>query len=145
MQGVDPATVVGRYIEECWNRDQLRLIEELVAEDFVDHFPFGDGLPDGRDGLIATIRLLRMAFNDLNLHIEDMVAEEDRVVVRFQLRGLHDGPLAGHPPTLRRVMINGMVMYRVEAHQIVDQWCMFDAVGLLRQIGAASQVLAAHS
>jgi steroid delta-isomerase-like uncharacterized protein len=145
MHGVDPATVVGRYIEECWNRDQLSLIEELVAEDFVDHFPFDDGLPDGRDGLIATIRLLRMAFSDVTLHIEDMIAEDDRVVVRYQMRGLHDGPLAGQSPSLRRVIINGMVIYRVEDHQIADQWCMFDAVGLLRQIGAANQELVARS
>jgi steroid delta-isomerase-like uncharacterized protein len=142
MQGVDPAAVVGRYIEECWNRSQLRLIEELVAEDFVDHFPFDDGLPDGREGLIATIRLLRMAFSDLNFHIEDMVAEDDRVVVRYQMRGTHSGPFAGQPPTLRQVMINGMAMYRVEEHQIVDQWCFFDAVSLLQQIGAKERLLA---
>ena len=141
MQGVDPAAVVGRYIEECWNRGRLGLIDELVSADFVDHFPFDDGLPDGRDGLIATIRLLRMGFSDLHVHIEDMIAEDDRVAVRYEMRGLHDGPLAGQSPTLRQVMIDGMVIYRVEDHQIVDQWCMFDAVSLLKQLGAANQVL----
>lgn len=145
MQGVDPATVVGRYIEECWNRGRLGLIDELVSEDFVDHFPFDDGLPVGRDGLIATIRLLRMGFSDFQVHIEDMIAEDDRVAVRYEMRGLHDGPLAGQSPTLRQVMIDGMVIYRVEDHQIVDQWCMFDAVSLLKQLGAADQLLTHRS
>jgi steroid delta-isomerase-like uncharacterized protein len=145
MQGVDPAAVVGRYIEECWNRGRLALIDELVSEDFVDHFPFDDGLPDGRDGLIASIRLLRMGFSNLQFHVEDMIAEDDRVAVRYEMRGLHDGPLAGQPPTLRQVMIDGMVIYRVEEHQIVDQWCMFDAVSLLKQLGAADRVLSLRS
>lgn len=145
MQGVDPAAVVGRYIEECWNRGRLGLIDELVSVDFVDHFPFDDGLPDGRDGVIATIRLLRMAFSNLQFHVEDMIAEDDRVVVRCEMRGLHDGPLAGRPPTLRQVMIDGMAIFRVEDHQIVDQWCMFDAVSLMKQLGASNLVLSHRS
>ena len=142
MQGVDPATVVGRYIDECWNRGRLDLIDELVSADFIDHFPFDDGLPDGREGLVATIRLLRMAFGDLHVQIEDMIAEDDRVVVRCQMRGTHDGPFIGQPATLRQVMINGMAIYRVEEHQIVDQWCMVDTVGLLRQLGATERLVA---
>jgi steroid delta-isomerase-like uncharacterized protein len=145
MQGVDPATVVGRYIEECWNRGRLSLIDELVSEDFVDHLPFDDGLPDGRAGVIATIRLLRMAFGTLHVQIEDMIAEDDRVAVRYLMRGTHDGPFLGQPPTLRQVMINGMVIYRVEDHQIVDQWSMVDAVDLLQQVGAKERLIALRS
>lgn len=145
MQGVDPATVVGRYIEECWNRGRLDLVDELVSDDFVDHLPFNDGLPAGRTGMIATIRLLRMAFSNLHFQIEDMIAEDDRVAVRYLMRGTHDGPFVGQPPTLRQVMINGMVIYRVEDHQIVDQWSMVDAVDLLRQVGATDRLIALRS
>ncbi len=145
MQGVDPATVVGRYIEECWNRGRLSLIDELVSEDFVDHLPFDDGLPDGRAGVIATIRLLRMAFGNLHFQIEDMIAEDDRVAVRYLMRGTHDGPFLGQPPTLRQIMINGMVIFRVEDHQIVDQWSMVDAVDLLQQVGATDRLIVLRS
>ncbi len=145
MQGVDPATVVGRYIEECWNRGRLSLIDELVSDDFVDHLPFDDGLPDGRAGVIATIRLLRMAFGNLHFQIEDMIAEDDRVAVRYLMRGTHDGPFLGQPPTLRQIMINGMVIFRVEDHQIVDQWSMVDAVDLLQQVGATDRLIVLRS
>ena len=142
MQGVDPAAVVGRYIDECWNRGRLDLIPELVADDFEDHFPFDPDLPDGREGLIATIRLLRFAFSNLRLAIEDMIVEEDRVVVRFALHGRQTGTFAGHVAEDRSVTIPGMVIFRVQDHQIIDQWCLFDAFGLLRQLGATDLKLA---
>lgn len=136
MQGADPAAVVGRYIEECWNRGRLDLIPELIADDFVDHLPFDADLPEGREGLIATIRLLRLAFSGLRLVIEDMIVEDDRVVVRFTLKGVQTGPFAGQPPRNQMVAIPGMAIFRVHEFQIADQWCQFDAFGLLRQLGA---------
>lgn len=134
MQGVDPAAVVGRYIDECWNRGRLDLIPELVAEDFIDHLPFDPDLPEGRDSLIATLRLLRAAFRDLRLSTEDMILEDDRVVVRFTLKGIHAASFAGHAPNHQRVAIPGTVIFRIQDHQIIDQWCLFDAFGFLRQI-----------
>jgi steroid delta-isomerase-like uncharacterized protein len=145
MIGVDPATVVGRYIEECWNRGRVDLVDELVAPDFVDHLPFDDDLPEGNQGLKAAIRLVRMAFSDLHLLVEDMIAEDDRVVVRFRLEGTHNGRLAGQLASLRRVMITGMAIYRVEHFQIADQWCMFDLIGLMQQISAREAFLAVPS
>ena len=53
MQGVDPAAVVGRYIDECWNRNRLDLVAELVADDFVDHFPFDPDLPAAAGAIIV--------------------------------------------------------------------------------------------
>lgn len=137
--------MVGRYIDECWNRGRIDLVDELVARDFVDHLPFDDDLPEGNQGLKATIRLVRMAFSDLHLLVEDMIAEDDRVVVRFRLEGTHNGRLAGRLASLRRVMVAGVAIYRVENFQIADQWCMFDLIGLLQQIGAREEFLAFQS
>lgn len=145
MMGVDPATVVGRYIAECWNHGRIDLVDELVAPDFVDHLPFDDDLPEGNQGLKAAIRLVRMAFGDLHLLVEDMIAEDDRVVIRFRLEGTHNGRLAGRLASLKRVMITGMAIYRVENFQIADQWCMFDLIGLMQQIGADEALLALQS
>jgi len=144
MQGVDPAAVVGRYIDECWNRGRLDLIPELVSAEFVDHLPFDPDLLDGRDGLIATLRLLRSALSGLRLSIEDMIAEDDRVVVRFTLKGRHTGPLAGRRASDRFVEIPGMAIFRIQDYQIIDQWCLFDAFELLRQLDAADLTLAGH-
>lgn len=137
MQGVDPAAVVGRYIEECWNRGRLDLIPELIADDFIDHLPFDADLPAGRAGVIATIRLLRAAFSGLRLGLDDMIVEEDRVVIRFSLTGRQTGAFAGYAPREQEVEIPGMAIFRVQDERIADQWCQFDAFGLLRQLGAS--------
>lgn len=141
MQGVDPTTVVGRFIEECWSHGRIDLVDELVARDFVDHLPIDDDLPHGSQGMKATIRLIRMAFEDLRLLVEDMIAEDDRVVVRFKLEGTHNGRLTGRLAALDRVEIAGMAIYRVEHFQITDQWCMFDLIGLMQQIGVRESAL----
>jgi steroid delta-isomerase-like uncharacterized protein len=145
MIGVDPTTVVGRYIDECWNRGRIDLVDELVAPDFVDHLPIDDDLPDGNQGLKAAIRLARMAFSDLHVQVEDMIAEDDRVVVRFRLEGTHNGRLRGQFATLRHVMISGMAIYRVQQFQIADQWCMFDLIGLMQQLEIREPALALPS
>ncbi len=70
-----------------------------------------------------------------------MIAEDDRVVVRFKLEGTHNGRLTGRLAALDRVEIAGMAIYRVEHFQITDQWCMFDLIGLMQQIGVRESAL----
>ena len=145
MQGVDPATVVGRFIDECWNRGRVDLVDELVSVEFIDHLPFDERMPEGIDGLKALIELCRLGFSDLRLHVEDMVAEDDRVVARFVATGTHDGPFMGALPAYRRLSVEAIAIYRVEHHQIIDQWCAFDTARIFRQLGIDAPVVAASS
>lgn len=68
--------------------------------------------------------------------VEDVVAEGDRVAVRLTARGTHTGPLLGLPPTGKSVSFGGMEVFRVADGLIVESWGQFDALGLLRQLGA---------
>jgi steroid delta-isomerase-like uncharacterized protein len=141
MFGVAPATVVGRYIDECWNRGRIDLVDELVDADFTDHLPFEAHLPTGLDGLKSMIEQVRLGFSDFRIDVEDMIAEDDRVVTRFLATGTHDGPFFGHLPSNRRVQIDGIAIFRVEHHQIIDQWCMVDRNRLMQQLGIAAEML----
>ena len=145
MQGVDPATVVGRFIDECWNRGRIDLVDELVSAEFIDHLPFDESISDGIDGLKTLIELCRLGFSDLRLHVEDMVAEDDRVVARFVARGTHDGSFMGALPSHRCLNVEVIAIYRVEHHQIIDQWCAFDTARVFQQLGIAAPVPAASS
>ena len=145
MQGVDPATVLGRFIDECWNRGRVDLVDELVSVDFIDHLPFDESMPDGIEGLKALIELCWLGFSDLRLHVEDMVAEDDRVVARFVAKGTHDGAFLGALPSHRQLSVEVIAIYRVEQHQIIDQWCAFDTARVFRQLGIAAPVTAASS
>lgn len=145
MQGVDPATVVGRFIDECWNHGRIDLVDELVSADFIDHLPLDETMPDGIDGLKTLIEMCRRGFSDLRLHVEDMVAEDDRVVARFVAKGAHDGSFLGTLPSHRQLSVEVIAIYRVEHHQIIDQWCVFDTARVCRQLGLAAPVTAASS
>jgi steroid delta-isomerase-like uncharacterized protein len=145
MQGVDPATVVGRFIDECWNRGRVDLVDELVSAEFIDHLPFEESMADGIDGLKALIGICRLGFSDLRLHVEDMVAEDDRVVARFVAKGTHDGPFMGVLPSHRQLSAEAIAIYRVEHHQIIDQWCMLDTARVCRQLGISALVAATSS
>ena len=141
MIGVGPATVVGRYIEECWNRGRIDLVDELVDAAFIDHLPFEAHLPDGINGLKSMIEHARRGFGDFHIDVEDMIAEDDRVVTRFLLRGTHDGPFIGLMPSHRQAQVEGIAIFRVEHHQIVDQWCMIDRNRFMRQLGVGEEFL----
>ena len=79
---------------------------------------------------------IRMAFPDLVITPRDLVAEGDRVAVRWSCAGTHRAPLGGLPPTGRRVAFDGMSVYRVADGRIVEIWTSWDTIGYLRQLDA---------
>src|SRR5689334_831961 len=72
--------LVRRFLDEVWNKGNLGIIEEVVAEDFVDHNPAPLPLPHGRKGMQVWFGLLSAAFSDIRITIDQQVAEDDWVV-----------------------------------------------------------------
>jgi predicted ester cyclase len=72
---------------------------------------------------------------DLSAKLEDLVAEGDKVVVRFTAEGTHDGTLLGVPPTGKRMRISGISIYRLAEGKFVEHWEEGDRLGLLQQLG----------
>jgi predicted ester cyclase len=75
--------------------------------------------------------------DDLQSRIEDLVAEGDRVVVRWTTAGTQRGELLGVPPTGKRVTLTGISILRVAGEQIAEEWTTWDALAVHREIGAA--------
>jgi hypothetical protein len=65
-----------------------------------------------------------------------MLAEGDRVVTRWTARGTHRGELMGIPPTGKPVTMTGITINRLEGGKVVEDWTVFDQLGLLQQLGA---------
>ena len=124
-----------RLVEEALDRGNLAVADELIAPDFVDHAA-PPGMEHGPDGFKAAVAAYRAAFPDLQAAVEEQVAEGDRVAVRLTARGTHTGPLMGLPPTGKEVSFAGMKLFRIAEGKIVESWGQFDALGLLRQLGA---------
>jgi predicted ester cyclase len=84
------------------------------------------------------IAAMEIAFPLYRIDAEDLIAENDRVVVRTTLRGTHQGDFMSTPPTGREVAVPMVAVFRVAGGKIVDSWFSADTLGLLYQIGVLS-------
>lgn len=123
----------------AWNSADFEAIDNLVADDAEHHDPMDPpDLPPGPAGEKQLIEAYRSAFPDARLEIEDVVAERDKVAVRWTATGSHEREFVGVEPTGTEVAITGFEIRQVEDSQIVESWVLFDGLGLLRQLGAIS-------
>lgn len=75
------------------------------------------------------------AFPCYEIIADDLIAEGDKVVVRFTIRATHQGDFMGIPATGRPVNVPGIIIYRIADQKIVEYWMHFDAMAMMQQIG----------
>jgi steroid delta-isomerase-like uncharacterized protein len=133
------AALVRRFVETFINGHDEATLEALVAPTYAYHVPnIAADQPRGPEAWRRRGSLLRTAFPDSRMIIEELLpAGDDRVVVRYRAEGTHAGPFVGPPPTGNRVTYTGIVVWRLRHGQLVEEWTEWDALGLLRQAGAA--------
>ncbi len=127
------AALMRRHFVEHWNGGNPAVADEVYAPDFVAH-----GSPNpaiGPDGVRRFVADLRAAFPDLHYTIEDLIATDDKVVVRWTMRGTHRGELMGLPPTDKAVALTGISINRFAGGKSVESWDQTDIFGLLGQLG----------
>jgi steroid delta-isomerase-like uncharacterized protein len=110
--------------------------DELLAEDLVEHERGFPGSPPGRDGFKHFVRYMRAGFPDLQVHIEDMTADGDKVWARVRLTGTHQGEFMGVPPTGNRIEFDVIDIGRFADGKGVEHWGVGDAMGMMIQLGA---------
>ena len=123
-----------RAFEEVMNKGDLSVANEIIATDYVGHAP---GMPDfkGPEGFRQYMTMMRTAFPDIHLTVEDTVAEGDKVVNRYTGRGTHKGELMGIAPTGKQITIAGMVISRYVGGKQVEAWVSSDMLGMMQQMG----------
>jgi steroid delta-isomerase-like uncharacterized protein len=127
-----------RWFEEVWNLGLEQSIDELLAEDGVGFGLAESGTPvRGPEQIKPFVRNLREAFPDLHITIEDLVAEGDRVVVRFSATGSHKGNGLGFPPTGRPMNVTGMTILQIANGKLRHGWNNWDQLGMMQQLGVA--------
>ena len=110
------------------------VVDELFAPDFVSH-NMPPELPQGVEGVKAFFAMFRDALPDVEVAIDEVVADGDRAAVATTTTGTHTGELMGMAPTGRRVSVTGIDMIRVDASgRIAEHRGLTDTVGLLRQL-----------
>jgi steroid delta-isomerase-like uncharacterized protein len=126
--------VVRRLFDEVLNQHNLALIDQLYAPNYVSH-ALPPALPANREGTKQFLGDYFRAFPDLQFSIEDMIAEGDRVVVRYTGRGTHQGDLMGIAPTGKQATASAVVIVRIEEGKVAEDWLNLDQLGLLQQLG----------
>jgi steroid delta-isomerase-like uncharacterized protein len=130
----DSVNVFRRVIDELINNGNLAVFDELIAPDFVEH-ELPPGVPPGREGTKQLFSSLHIAFPDIRAEIEDVVAQDDKVVFHMTWRGTHTGPFMGIPPTGKRVAFEVFDMVRVADGKVAEHWGLMNQLSLLQQLG----------
>ncbi len=127
--------IVLRIYSEILNQGNLDLAEAVLAADLVDHYPH-PGIKPGRENIKQGVLARRAAFPDLHFTVDDLLADADRVIARWTMRGTHRGAFSGIPPTGRSVVWTGITIFRFADGKVVERWLSADDLGLLRQLDA---------
>ncbi len=120
------------------NAGRLEIIDELVAEDLVEHEEF-PGVASGREGVRQFMQMMRTAFPDFAMTIEDIVAEGDKVFIRATMRGRHRGEFMGIPATGKQIEVPFGDFVRFEGGKVVEHWGVTDTGKMMEQLGVAGQ------
>ena len=119
---------VKKFYEEVVQKGNMSLLDEFVAKDFVDHQP-GPGQPPGVAGVRQFFGSLHASISNLQVSIDNMIAEGDLVAVHMSMRGKHTGELMGVPPSGKDVVIRVSDMIRIENGKAVERWGVEDMSG----------------
>lgn len=123
-----------RFIEEFINKNNPAVANEIFAEDFVNHSPQFEVAPD-IEGLIQMIALLHEGFPDLRLTIEDIIAENDKVVVCTKTTGTFSREFLGMQPTNKSINSFQISILRFEKQKVKERWNVNNQLETMRQLG----------
>jgi len=124
--------IVRRYFDQVLNNKRHDLAEEFLADNIELH---GSGLAPGLDVVKQWLTMFAAAFPDGHQVIEDMVAEEDRVVARTTFNGTQQGEMQGIPATGKNVSIPSITIFRLDNGKIAEGWLVNDSLGMMQQLG----------
>ena len=130
--------LVRRYVEEVYDQRKLGVVDEIFAADFALHDPDLPGAASGPEGIKRIVEAFLGGFPDLRVTLDDELSSGDKVVTRWTARGTHRGELMGIAPSGNRIEVTALGIWRVSGGKIAEAWLVFDALGMMRQLGVAS-------
>ncbi|WP_179415419.1 ester cyclase [Mucilaginibacter sp. E4BP6] len=120
---------------EAVNTGNYELFKDLVAENNIDHDPAPDQA-QGSEGYAAFFGIMRKAFPDIKLAVEQLSADHDTVSLAYRVTGTQDGEFMGFAPSGKSINIRGMQISKFKDGKMVERWGSSDELGILKQIGA---------
>ena len=126
--------LVRRLFKEVFEAGKLDAADEILAPDFTFQYPF-PGFAAGAEGIKQFVKVFHNAFPGFELEVHDLFGTEDRVAIRWTLRGHHKGDLLGAPASGNYVTLSAIGLYHGGHHHLNAGWLEMDTLGLLQQVG----------
>lgn len=130
--------VVKQWFEQVWNQQNADAIDRMFHPDG-KAYGFGgpNGVLDGPAAFKEAHRNFLAAFPDLHVDVEDIIAEGDRVAIRWTAKMTHLGDGLGFPATGKKGVLHGSAFVRIQGDQIVDGWNQLDMQALILHLQSA--------
>src|ERR1043165_5296588 len=113
--------LVRRFYKEVFGDWNMALVDQVVSPQFRSH-DWPESMPNGPQSFRNFYSTIRTALPDARYEVDDLIAEGDRVVVRWRLLGIHKGDFRGIAPTGRAIALKGIAIYRVEGGKLMERW-----------------------
>jgi steroid delta-isomerase-like uncharacterized protein len=132
-------SIVRRFYQELWNERDLAVADQIFAPECVTH-QLSSGMetetaPRDPETVKNHVTYWVDAFPDLRFEVEELLAEEDKVVSRSVMHGTHEGQWHGVAPTGKKVTIRMVVIHRIANGQIAEDWVLVESFGFFQQLG----------
>jgi predicted ester cyclase len=130
--------LLSRFYKEVYVDWNMALADEVLSPQFTSHDWPNDG-PTGPQAFRDYYAAIRSAVPDARYEVDDLIAEGEKVVVRWTLLGTHQGDFGGIAPTGLPIALKGIAIYRVDDGKLMERWVVSDLHGLLEEIGATAR------
>ena len=132
--------IIRRLYEEVWNQRKLELINEIISPSHALQAPNVGGTAVGPEAYKRQVLRLLAGYPDLRWTIEDLIAEEDKVVACWSMSGTHKGEYLGVPATNKNVSVDGITIHHITNGKIMDSYSNYDALGMMQQLGVVPAI-----
>jgi steroid delta-isomerase-like uncharacterized protein len=132
----DENKALARRFFEVFSSGDVDALDDVLAEDAIDHDAYNPYASEGREGAKKVITMYREAFPDLVMKVDEQIAEGDMVATRWHAEGTHEGDLMGYAGTGNKTVTHGIAFDRFEDGKVVEGWVQWDVMQLMQVIGA---------
>jgi len=128
--------IASQFYNDVINKGDSSVMKLIMAEDFIDHNAT-QKQPTGITDFKQFLKMISTAFPDIQVKVEDMISENDKVVVRITVSGTQTGLFMGKISASGKYAVwNGIDIFKIENGKITERWSQRDLLSLMRQIGA---------
>jgi steroid delta-isomerase-like uncharacterized protein len=129
---MDNKAIARRFYSEV-NEGKLAIIDEVIDESLIEHDEF-PGLEPNREGVRQFFQMVRTAFPDFSMTIEDMIAEGDKVFIRATMRGTQREEFMGIPASGKQMAVPVADVVRFRGGRVVEHWGITDTGAMMCQL-----------